>query len=200
MFAWKGFRPLYKRTGLVISPLPQIIGNSRTLMEGSSVIYIGGDGIDVNLTSSTDYVYGYCVGFVTPNGTPLKTIADNTAYFNGTYTAAATGDKCLSRSTNLTTDKIMAQIVSAVELVCSGYPDSAPATTTGSDLGGYYMDIEATAANAGTMLDESTAATTAAEFINIPNSDSNSAKDPTDTRRVICIANEIQQYVMTVMS
>lgn len=171
-----------------------VIANSVTVAEGSAVKLVPG-GVDV-ADATTDTVYGYVLGFIVDSGgrnLPLSLIATNTAYVDGTYSFATTGSSYAAASDNQTDKKVAAIIMPSADLVCSARLSAAGATTTGSNLVGYYSNIETTAGNRATLIDEASY-TTSGDFLNVEGLSGISAYDPaeTDNRRVMVRAVSVQ--------
>jgi len=193
-FGWTGFRPLYKREGgSSITAIPYVIDDSATLEEGDALKLVGGAN-GVNAADSTsDKVFGYCVGFVTQSGLPVKSVQSlATEVGTITYTEDPSGDTLVADSDNTTTVHLAALVVSAIGTVCSAKLDATAGTTTGSNKVGYYLDILTTDS---TQLDESTATSSIANYQLVASNpmDSSLATDPTDpANRVYSVGAEVQ--------
>jgi len=193
----QGFRPKKYLDGRdwTSRVVPILITNSQTLKIGSRVKWVGGSGVN-NADAVGDKTAFYVVGFITRQRIPLINAVSGTHY-NGTYTVSTTGDTYSAASDNQTVDKVYALCVPAEGLIVSAKLDAAAGTTTGSNKPGYYLDIEETAGNYSTLLDESTATTVIANFITIPaEGREDSCIDPeapaSGDRRVLVMAQELQ--------
>jgi hypothetical protein len=189
-----GFRPKYSVLGSgALPPIVRMtIYNSAVLREGGAVHNEGGFIGEADAASAD--AFGYCVGFEDADGFAYDIKTSN---FGGTYTESSQGDTYTASSTNSNSggNNIVALIVPGLGVVCSGYLDAAAATTTGSNLAGYYIDIQTTQAGA-IYLDESSASTTAAGFQLMPGVTARLATDPEhpdSTRRVMCMMTESEQ-------
>jgi len=194
MHMWKGFRPLrFQAGGTVLADELWLIYTSIIMKEGSAIrIHSSGNGIDVS-DANSDNVYGYVTSFKVRN-IPLALVSNNSAYVDGTYTDSPLGDTYAAGSGNLTGKQVKAEVVPAQNVVCSAFPDSAPATTANSNLQGFYFDIETTTANRAAQLDESTVTATKTTYLAQPNNLSGAKSvDPIDTRRILVMAVEVQQ-------
>lgn len=132
-----------------------IIGNSETITTGGLVNISGGF---ADAAAAGEPVYGVAVGFVAslkPNrGLPLDKLSAATDY-DGTYTTGAFGTNAYVASADNQTDKkIAVRVRMDIGMVMTNEPDAALATTTGSNLKGYFTDIAGP-----TQVDESTAHT-----------------------------------------
>lgn len=188
-----GFRPVRMANGSMALPGVeyQVIANSKTITEGDAIVIGGAAGADV-MDAVNEVVGGYAVGFFVDYGgknLPLKQASTNSAYVDGTFTPATTGDTYAAAADNATDKKVAVAYIPAEDVVCSAREDATPATTTGSSTPGYYVDILTSDA---TYLDESTASTTAANFLLVAGRSGDSALDPTDSSRVMCRANELE--------
>lgn len=128
----------------------KILANSITVTEGDSVKFASGF---VALGTTGALVAGHVTSIVTDKGVGLNTtgaVGAEMGSFVGTY---------LTASNNQTVGKVRATIDISKETLYSAEEDATIGTTTGSNLMGYFQDIvdEDT-------LDESTAATTAAQY------------------------------------
>lgn len=192
MAHFNGFRPEKTDWG---GPLPKtrvVLGDSGVFKEGSAVKYDPQSGL-LPADANSDKIFGYVQGFVDKTGKTLEHGVSGTDY-DGTYTASPSGDTYTAASDNESDKKIMAIVVPAAGVICSALLDAARATSTGSDKVGCYFDIETTASNAATQLDESTATTTKAQFMSVANSTGNSPADEVDssTSRIYVKAIEVQ--------
>lgn len=188
-----GFRPVRMANGSMALPGVeyQVIAASQTITLGDAVVIGGAAGAEV-MDNTSDVVGGYAVGFLVDYGgknLPLKQAATNSNYVDGTYTAATTGDTYAAAADNVTDKKVAVAYIPAEDVVCSAREDATPATTTGSATPGYYLDILTSDA---TYLDESTASTTAGNFLLVAGRSGASAIDPTDSSRVMCRAGEVE--------
>jgi hypothetical protein len=193
----QGFRPKKYIDGRSWTSrvVPILIGNSQTLKIGSRVKWVAAEGVH-NADAVADKTAFYVVGFTTRQRIPMINAVSGTHY-NGTYTVSDTGDTYAAEADNITVDKVYALCVPADGLIVSAKLDAASGTTTGSDLPGHYLDIETTAGNRSTLLDESTATTSIANFITVPaEGREESCIDPeapaTGDRRVLVMAQEKQ--------
>lgn len=128
----------------------EILTNSITVTEHDAVRLASGF---IALGTAGTSVYGHVVGIRTDKGVGLETDGSTgaeTGSFVGTFTAA---------SNNQTVGKVRAEVDVSKNTIYSAEADAALGTTTGSNLAGFFMDLvdEDT-------LDESTAATTAAQY------------------------------------
>ena len=194
----QGFRPKYYEDGRSWDSrvVPILVHTSATLAIGTAGKRVQAGGVAAS-DAVSDVVSVYIVGFLTRNRIPVALVASNTTLVDGTYTEATTGDTYAASSDNLTDKKIVALCVPAEGLVVSGKLDAAAGTTTGSNLTNYYIDIENTAGNYATLLDESTATTAVSNYITIPvRGNEASCIDPqapaTADRRVLVKAAELQ--------
>lgn len=190
-----GFRP--KRSVLGTGALPPVerlvIANATTIREGGAG-NIGTGGFE-DLDGASEDFFGYCVGFEDKDGFSYDLRTSGFEGASATYTQNAQGDTHLSSTDNadVNDDGVVALVIPALGVVCSGYLDAAAATSAGSNLIGYYLDIDTTAEE---QLDESSASTTKATFILMPGISGRLATDPEhpeSTRRVMVMAREIQQ-------
>ena len=198
---FKGFRPTRMKNGSTCLPgleASVIVGNATTIVFAGSALKNSTAGV-VAMTANSESILGYCMGFIVKYGDlnlPLAKVATNTAYVDGTFTAVTTGDKYVAAADNVTDKKIAAMYMPASDIVCSALLDADVATTTGSGIVNYYLDIETTAGNAATILDESSASATAAQWLLVAGLSGSSAVDPTapltGDRRVMVIANEVE--------
>lgn len=142
----------------------KIIANSQVLQVGEAV-RIDDDGFIVTCpTGST--VYGVVQGIVGPKGEVLRSNGAGADFdTNGSYTAASDNETVAQISVLIDTSKL-AQY--------SAPMDATPGTTTGSNLPGYRMDH----VSGGLTLDESTAVTSAAQWVSL-------GLDPEDSTRVL---------------
>jgi len=196
-----GFRPKRMTNGSMNLPGVEaavIVGNATLIVKEGSSLKIGTGGVLATATDS-DPIVGYCVGFTVKYGDlnlPLRTVADNSNYVDGTYTFATAGSQYVAATDNITDKQISALYIPAEDVICSAKLDADVATTTGSGLVGYYQDIEETAGNAGTLLDESDSSTTDAQWINVAGRSGTSSIDPaapeTADRRIMVRANELE--------
>lgn len=183
-----GFRPIRMANGSMYLPSvePLVIYTSNAPYHGSLLMQPSG-GVGATIaTAATDELSAVVVGFEVYPGVrnlPLRTVAADSNYVDGTLTKATTGDLYTATSDN-TTDKQVAVLTMDVSgLVMSGKLDAAAGTTTGSDKAGYFIDI----INSYT-LDESSASTSKAQLILMAGLSGTSAIDSIepDGRRVIC--------------
>lgn len=138
-----------------------ILKNSEVITELDSLKVASGFALRGTAGAS---VYGHVVAIRTKEGVGLETTGAAgaaTGSFVGTYTVA---------SDNQTVAQVKAELDVSKESLYSAEVDVAIGTTTGSNLRGYFMDLvdEDT-------LDESTAATTAAQYATHGTSITNSA-------------------------
>lgn len=150
-----------------------IITNSVTVTQLDSVKYASGF---VALGTAGAAVLGHVSDIVTNKGVGVNTTGAAGAEigsFVGTFTAA---------SDNQTVAKVSAVIDVSVETRYSAEVDATIGTTTGSNLAGYRMDLvdEDT-------LDESTAATTSAQYATW-------GTDPSDSTRALVNIKESQVF------
>lgn len=151
----------------------KIIANSTTVTEGDSVKLSSGF---VDLTTTGDEVFGHVTAISTRQGVGLETdgtAGAETGSFNNTFTTA---------SDNQTVGKVKAVVDISKLSLYSADVDDTLGTTTGSDLAGYRMD-----AADESELDESTAATTAAQYNSF-------GVDPEDSGNVIVNIFESQVF------
>jgi len=194
MKAFLGFRPKYSITnGTLPSVERMMIASSKTIREGGAV-QSEGYGIG-DMDAADANIVGYVIGFEDKDGFTYGLRTSGFAGASATYTESAAGDTHLSSSDNSDSgsDNVVALVVPAMNVVCSGYLDAAAATTTGSNLAGYYIDIITTVEE---NLDESSASTTIAQFRLMPGTTKRLATDPEDpssTRRVMCMAIATEQ-------
>lgn len=189
----QGFRPIRQKNGSMYLPSvePLVIINSNTQYIGSVLKRSsGGVGCAV-ATANSDKMMAYVVGFVVNSGNwnlPLSTVSANTAYVDGTYTAATTGDSYAAAADNSTDKQIAALVMYSDDLIVSAYLSATAGTTTGSNKPGYFIDITDSIS-----LNEASASTTSAQFLLQEGLSANSCLDPNDPsgRRVMALANEI---------
>lgn len=142
----------------------ETITNSTEVTENDSVKLASGF-VDLGTTGAS--VFGHVSGISTHRGVGLNTdgaAGSDIGSFSGTFTTA---------SDNQTVDKVKAEVDISKSTLYSAALDDDIGSTTGSDLAGYYMDIADE-----TELDESTAATTVAQY-------HTHGTDPEDDERVI---------------
>ena len=138
--------------------------------------------------AATDRVYGLCVG-IHVDGIPLSQLTSGTDY-DGTYTNASAGDTYVAASDNVTDKKVQALVVPIDNLLLEATVSdgsgtaSTVGTTTGSDQVGYYLDVDT---SDSTLLDETSASTSSAQFIIVKN-------HPDDTSKTIVKCVERQAY------
>lgn len=129
----------------------RIIANSEVLQVGEAV-RIDNDGFIVTCPAGST-VYGVVQGIVGKNGeTPRTNGAGANFDPRGSFTAAADNETVDQYSVLILTEKTAQYAVSA---------DATLGTTAGSNLAGYRMDHT----SGGLVLDESTAATTSAQWV-----------------------------------
>lgn len=142
----------------------ETIANSVTISENDSVKRASGF---VALGTTGAAVFGHVSGISTHRGVGLNTdgsAGSDIGSFAGTFTTA---------SDNQTVDQVKAEVDISKFTLYSATADDTLGTTTGSDLTGYNMDLADE-----DELDESTAATTAAQY-------HSHGLDPEDSSRVI---------------
>ena len=195
----RGFRPKYYEDGRSWSSrvVPKLIGNSQTIEIGGVLKIVAADGVHSADANGDTKAY-VAVGFTVKN-IPVVSVANNSAFVDGTYTVNinGNGDTYAAAADNLTDKQIVAQCVPVEGLVMSGKLDANAGTTTGSDLPEYYIDI--LAGNNAVLLDESSAVSNAvANFVTIAargNEASNT--DPEDpavaSRRILVKVAELQE-------
>lgn len=190
-----GFRPKYSILGSGSLPpvVRAMIYNAMTLREGGAVEQstsgVGPcDGVGAN-------VIGYVVAFEDKDGFTYDQRTSGFAGTSATYTQSAQGDTHLSSTDNVTSgsDNVVAVMMPAFGVVCSGCLDAATGTTTGSSVAGYYISIDTAAEE---KLGEDTASTTKEQFKLMPGRTNLSAIDPENpesTTRVMVLALETEQ-------
>lgn len=138
--------------------IQEIIANSTTLTIGDVVRGVSGF---VALAAAGNRMLGLVEGFVTDKGVSLDVAQSSD--FDGTFTTGGKGTGTyVSSGDNQTDKKIRAVIRPFVQgMVLTAPLDATIGTTTGSDLRWYTADLIA----ASDQLDESTALTTAGQFI-----------------------------------
>ncbi len=190
-----GFRP--KRSVLGSGGLPDvtrmIIANSTTIREGGAM-NLGTGGAE-DLDGASEDFLGYCVGFEDKDGFSYDLRTSGFAGASASYTQNAQGDTHASSSDNTTagSDGVVALIIPALGVVCSGYLDEVIGSNTGDNLIGYYLDIDTTLEE---QLDGSSASTTKGTWFLMPGTSGRLATDPEHpetTRRVMVMGREIQQ-------
>jgi len=183
-----GFRPKYSVLGT--GSLPGIIrariANSVVIREGGAVIDNGTTGISPVAAHSTS-IFGYVVGFEDKDGFSYK---QKTTNFNS-MSESVQGDTY----TATTSETVAALLIPAFGVVCSGILNAAAATTTGSNLLGYFLD-SAGASTGEEYLLESSASTAKAQFKLMPGVSTVLATDPEhpeSTLRVMVLGEETLQ-------
>lgn len=130
-----------------------VIADSVTIKKGDLVKLVN-YGVDVS-NAVTDLIYGLCEGIVNKQGVPMGQV--DSSDYDGTWTAAT--QTYVAAADNSTAS---AEMVHALVRPLTGQEtlsmllDATAATTTGSNIPGYYISVLTT--NAG-QLDESTAHT-----------------------------------------
>uniref|UniRef100_A0A6H1ZLE2 Uncharacterized protein n=1 Tax=viral metagenome TaxID=1070528 RepID=A0A6H1ZLE2_9ZZZZ len=187
-----GFRPKYSILGSGALPpvIEKVMYNSVTIREGGAVQNEAGFIADLDAASQD--VFGYCVGFRDRDGFSYD---HKTANFGGTWTASSQGNSYAASSSNSDSggNNVVALVIPAFGVVCSGYLSAAAAGTVGSNVAGYYLDILTSAEE---QLDETSASTTAAQFQLMRGATARLATDPEhpeSTRRVMVLATETEQ-------
>jgi len=158
-----------------------VILDSATITVGGQVKLSGG-GIEP-ADAVTDRIYGIAVGICSEAGIPLSELTSSTDY-DGTYTAAQSGDTYVAAADNESDKKIQVKVVPVRDYIFRGTLDATKATTTGSDIVGYYLDVLTTDS---TQLDESSSSTTSAQWVIV-------GYDTKDTARPLVKAVEKQTY------
>ena len=187
-----GFRPKRSATGSgALPPIERIVMVASTTIREGGAVNMGSSGVE-DLDGSSEDFLGYCMGFEDADGFSYTL---RTTKFTGTYTQNAQGDTYVSDATNADDggDNIGALVMPGLEVICSGRLDADAATTTGSNLMGYYLDIDTSNEE---LLDESSANTTKATFFLMPGVSNRLATDPEhpeSARRVMVMARELQQ-------
>lgn len=187
-----GFRPKRSVSGSgALPPVERmVIIDSTTLREGGA-LNMGASGVE-DLDGASEDFLGYCVGFEDAEG--FSHIL-RTTKFTGTYTTSAQGDTYVSDATNDDDggDNIGALVIMGLGVICSGRLNADAGDTAGSNLLGYYLDIDT---GNEELLDESSANTTKATFFLMPGVSNRLATDPEhpeSVRRVMVLARELQQ-------
>ena len=141
---------ILKRKGPNSRQVSKIIANSEVLKPGEAVRLASGFVVTCPAGSS---IWGVVQSIVGKNGEMLRTNGGS-GDFNpeGDYTAA---------SDNQTVAQVKAMVLVGKDSAYSVTADDTLATTTGSNLAGYLMDHT----SGGLVLDESTAATSSAQWI-----------------------------------
>lgn len=186
-----GFRPrkLYHGSGLPENQY-MVIGNTKTLTEGDSTFIVPDTtaaGLDA-ADDPADFIYGYLVGIVLPNGLSLELATSGTDY-DGTFTQNPSGSTYVSAADNMTDKKIAGVLKPAFGLIVSALLNAAQGTNAGSDLVGNYFDILTTNSR---QIDQSTVSTTKAQFISLPGRSPDDPTDPNDpvTTRIMVQATQ----------
>ena len=137
--------------------LQEIIANSTTLTIGDIVRFVSGF---VALAAAGNRMLGEVVGFCTNKGISLDSALSSE--FDGTYAPGGKGTGTyVSSGDNQTDKKVRAVIRPFIQgMIYTAPLDATIATTTGSDLRGYYADLIA----ASDQIDESTTGTAVAQF------------------------------------
>lgn len=123
-----------------------VLGDSATFTIGDAVKLSAGVLV---LSQGNASVAGIIAGFRTAAGEPL-TVNGASADFTNTYTTP-------------TSNTVIAKIDISKDSIYSVTADATLATTTGSGLAGYTMDVVA----ASDQLDESTSLTTTGQFVSL---------------------------------
>lgn len=140
---------LYKK-GRTRELVKKIIANSEVIQVGEAVRLVS-DFVVTCPAGST--IFGVVEGIVGPNGEVLTTNGAGAVFDpNGSYTAASDNQTVAMVSVLINTDE---------RSIYSAPLDDTLGTTTGSNLAGYRMDHT----SGGLTLDESTAATTDAQWV-----------------------------------
>ena len=152
------------RKGKTTPLVKKVVANSSALQVGEAV-RIDDDGFIVTCPAGST-IYGVVQGIVGKNGETLRTNGAGGDFDPlGSYTFA---------SDNETVDQVSVLIQTSKLAQYSAPMDATPGTTTGSNLSGYRMDHT----SGGLVLDESTAATSAAQWVSL-------GLDPEDSTRVL---------------
>lgn len=148
----------------------KIITNSAVIRVGEAVNIESGF---ADSAGAGEAIYGVVAGIVGPNGEVLRNNGASSDFDPiGDYTAA---------SDNQTVGKVSVLIQTSKDAIYSAPADATLGTTTGSNLAGYRMDHTA----GGLTLDESTAVTTAAQWVS-------HGVDPEDSTKVLVSIYESQ--------
>jgi len=158
--AFKGAGSLNPHGGPVLRT--EILANSITVTELDSVKVASGF---VALGTTGALVFGHVTGIATNKGVGMPSTGIAGAEF-GSFTGSF-----LTASDNQTVAKNRARVDISKQSLYSAELDATIGTTTGSNLLGYYLDI-----TDEDTLDESTAATTTAQYFNWGVDPNNSAQ------------------------
>lgn len=133
----------------------KIITGSQTITIGDAVAPSSGF---ISLVGAGNKVAGIVTGFYDAQG---RVLDSPQADYDGTYTKGGIGvGTYVAASDNTTDHKVEAEIDVDPMSVYSVKPDGTIATTTGSNLYGYYIDVPA----ASDQTDEDTASATSGQF------------------------------------
>jgi len=174
---------LYKKSGEVIS-VP--IYNSATVSVGDRM-KIANDGAGAGDADAADAVtdleIGLCEGIVTSHGIPVDQA--KSGYLDGTVTGSGESLTYVAAADNTTVLKVAAQI----RCFAPVYVVEATATlgtTTGSNIPGYYIDVDTTYS---TKVGETTASTTVQNYLIL----STDPQNPTTHLLVIPVMTQDKQ-------
>jgi len=135
------------------------IANSETIYEGAFTLDLGAGAGQGTVDAAADPVYGLAVGLRDANGIPL---GSGSADFDGTFTQNPNGNTYVAAADNLTDKQIQVQVKPVRNGdVYTGLLNADAGTTTGSDVPGYYISVDAAVP---TQIDEASASTSKQHF------------------------------------